>query len=93
MTILGPLKLKHDDLWKLTIGEYEDLCHAWSYDNYLENQKIALLATWLLNGSGNLKYPVYVEDLVGRWVDGQVMTEKEYREYIKNKVARRKGGQ
>ncbi len=79
-------------MWNLTIGEYEDLCYAWSYNNYIENHKIAQLAAWLLNGSGNLKYPVYVEDLIGRWVDGQVMTEKEYRKYIKNKVAKRKGG-
>jgi len=90
--LLGPFKKSHDDLWNITIGEYEDLYYAWSYNSYLENRKMALLAAWLLNGSGNLKFPVNVEDLAGRWVDGQVMSEKQYREYIKQKIKKRKGG-
>ena len=90
--LLGPLRRTHNDLWQLTLGEYEDLCRAWMYANYIDTQKIAQLAVWLLNGSGNLKYPVHIEDLIGKWVDGRVMSIKEHREYLKRKVASKKKG-
>jgi hypothetical protein len=92
---LGPLRLSHKDLWTLTWGELEDLIRAWTYAEYLETRKRAQLAAWILNGSGHLKTPVRVNDLAGRWVDGRVMTEKQYREYLKRKMQekkRRRGG-
>lgn len=92
---LGPLRLSHNDLWILTWGELEDRIYAWSYAEYLETRKLAQLAAWILNGSGNLKMPVRVDDLAGRWVDGRVMTEKQYREHLKRKIQekkRRRGG-
>jgi hypothetical protein len=92
---LGPLHLSHENLWTLTWGELEDLIHAWSYTEYLETRKRAQHAAWILNGSGNLKTPVRVDDLAGRWVGGRVMTEKQYREHLKRKMQekkRRRGG-
>lgn len=86
---LGPLRLSHEDLWRLTWGELEDLIYAWRYSEYLEYQKIAHLAAWLLNGSGNLKMPIRADELVGRWVDGQVMSERKYREYMKRKMQKK----
>jgi hypothetical protein len=47
------------------------------------------LAAWLLNGSGNLKMPIRADELVGRWVDGQVMSERKYREYMKRKMQKK----
>jgi hypothetical protein len=88
---LGPLRLEHEDLWQKTWGQIEDLIQAWRYREYLESRNRAQLATWLLNGSGNLKHPIGVEDLVGHWVDGKVMSKARYRKYSKERVTKARG--
>jgi len=98
LAALGPLQLTHEDLWRLSWGEIEDLVYAFRYREYLESAKRAQHAAWIMNASGNLKHPVRVEDLVGHWVDGQVMSKNEYFEHCKariqrNKETRRKGGE
>lgn len=47
----------------------------------------------LINGMGNVKYPVHVDDLVGYWVDGQVLGKMEYWEYCKNKARKARKGE
>jgi hypothetical protein len=88
---LGPLRLSHDDLWHITWGELDDLIYAWRYSEYLESQKRAQQAAWIMNACGRLKHPVRTNDLAGYWVDGQIMSKNEYHEHLKNKVRSRRG--
>lgn len=90
LTALGPLRLTHEDLWRLTWGEVDDLIYAWRYSEYLETQKRAQHAAWIMNAAGNLKRPVRVEDLSGFWVDGEVLNKNEYHEYQKRRIQARK---
>jgi hypothetical protein len=90
LTALGPLRLSYDDVWTLTWGEVEDLVYAWRYSEFLETQKRAQHAAWLMNATGNLKRPVRVEDLSGFWVDGEVLSKNEYHEYQKRRIQARK---
>jgi len=93
LAALGPLRLSHEDLWLLTWGEVDDLLYAWKYAEYLELQKRAQSAAWIMNATGNLKHPVRVEDLSGYWVDGQVLSKNDYHEHLKSKIKARKGEQ
>jgi len=88
---LGPLTRTHEDLWCLTWGEIEDLIAAWRYSQYLESRKQARLAAWIINGTTKRKHPVRVEDLVGYWVDGEIMSKNDYFEYSKEKIKQKKG--
>lgn len=90
LALLGPLGFRPSELWILTWGEAKDLLEAWRYREYLDSQKRAQMACWLLNGSGNLKHSINIADLVGYWVDGQVMGKEEYREFLEEKVRRKK---
>lgn len=92
LAVLGPLCLSHDHLWSLTWGEADDLLHAWRYRNYLDMQKIATLGSWLVNVSGNVKHTVKPTDLIGHWVDGRVLSESQYHDYLKKKIISRKRG-
>lgn len=92
LAVLGPLHLTHEHLWTLTWGEVDDLLHAWRYTEYLEMSKIATLGAWIHNVSGNVKHTVKPVDLIGRWVDGQVMSENQYHEYLKKKIRSKKRG-
>lgn len=91
MIALGPLRLTHEDLWRLTWGEVDDLIYAWKYSEYLESQKRAQHAAWIINACGRLKHPVSVNDLAGYWVDGQIMSKGEYHEHLKKRVKARRG--
>ena len=86
---LGPLRLSHEDLWRLTWGEMDDLIFAWRYREYLEAQKRAQLGAWIMNASGNLKHPVNAQDLAGYWVNGRVLSKNEYHEHLKSRVRTR----
>ncbi len=88
---LGPLRLTHEDLWRLTWGEVDDLIYAWKYSEYLESQKRAQHAAWIINACGRLKHPVSANDLAGYWVDGQIMSKGEYHEHLKKRVKARRG--
>ncbi len=90
LAALGPLRLTHEDLWRLAWGEIEDLVYAYQYREYLESAKRAQHAAWIMNTSGNLKTPVRVEDLIGHWVDGRIMSKGEYFEYCKKRIQRNK---
>lgn len=90
LAALGPLSLSHDDLWITTWGELLDLLYGYRYRKYLENKQQAQLACWLLNGSGNLKHPVRIEDLVGFWVDGEIMDKAEFLEHQKGRIRKNK---
>lgn len=91
MIALGPLRLTHEDLWRLTWGEVDDLIYAWKYSEYLESQKRAQHAAWIINACGRLKHPVSANDLAGYWVDGQIMSKGEYHEHLKKRVKARRG--
>lgn len=86
---LGPLRLLHEDLWNITWGEFWDLAYAWRYREYLESQKRAQQAAWIMNACGRLKHPVSMHDLAGYWVDGKILSKGEYHEYLKKKVRSR----
>ena len=92
LAFLGPLHLTHDHLWSLTWGQVDDLLHAWRYTDYLEKLKIATLGAWIHNVSGNVKHTVKPTDLVGQWVDGRVMSESQYHEYLREKIRSKKRG-
>jgi hypothetical protein len=91
LVALGPLRLSHEDAWRMTWGEIEDLAYAWRYAEFLETQKRAQLGAWIMNATGNLKRPVRVEDLSGFWVDGEVLSKNEYHEHQKQRIRARKG--
>jgi len=91
LVALGPLRLSHDDLWRLTFGELDDLIYAWRYSEFLESQKRAQHAVWIMTASGNLKRPLRVEDLSGYWVDGRIMDKNEYHEYQKRRIRAKRG--
>ncbi len=82
------MQLRHDDLWELGLGELLDLIDGYRYRDWLESRRLMTAAVLIANCSGNLKHPLSVEDLVGRWVDGQIMDEDAYGEYCKD-LARR----
>jgi len=82
------LQLRHDDLWELGLGELLDLIDGYRYRDWIESRRLMTAAVLIANCSGNLKHPLSVEDLVGRWVDGQIMDEDAYGEYCKD-LARR----
>ena len=91
LAVLGPLHLTHENLWKLTWGEVDDLLHAWRYTEYLEMTKYATLGSWLINVSGNVKHTVKPTDLIGHLVDCRVMSESQYHTYLKEKIKAKKG--
>lgn len=91
LAVLGPLHLTHENLWNLTWGEVDDLLHAWRYTEYLEMTKYATLGSWLINISGNVKHSVKPTDLIGHWVDGRVLSESQYHDYLKEKIKAKKG--
>lgn len=84
----GPLQLRHDELWNLSLGELLDLIDGYRYRDWLESRRLMTAAVLIANCSGNLRHPLSVEDLVGRWVDGQIMDEDAFGEYCKD-LARR----
>lgn len=88
---LGPLRLFHEDLWRLTWGEVQDLVHGYRYREYLETRRAAQHAAWIMNACGRLKHPVKCDDLAGYWVDGRVLSKNEYHEHLKKRVKTRKG--
>lgn len=88
---LGPLRLSHEDLWRLTWGEVQDLVHGYRYREYLETRRAAQHAAWIMNACGRLKHPVKCDDLAGYWVDGRVLSKNKYHEHLKKRVKTRKG--
>ncbi len=66
------------------------MIYAYQYREHVELRKLAQVASWIMNASGNLKRPVGVEDLVGYWVDGEIMGKNEYFQYCKDKIKRKK---
>ncbi|MEA4876831.1 hypothetical protein SDC9_132752 [bioreactor metagenome] len=91
---LGPLNLSKEGLWEISWGEYEDLLLSWQYREYLEYRKTAALATWVLNGTGKRNHPVLIDDLIGVWDDGEIMSKQEHfdRSVQKIKNRKQKGG-
>ena len=77
------MQLRHDDLWELGLGELLDLIDGYRYRDWIESRRLMTAAALIANCSGNLRHPLSVEDLIGRWVDGQVMDEESYGEYCK----------
>lgn len=75
----------------MTLGELSDLIAARRYRDYLEARRDARLACWIANGSGMRTEALHVEDLVGYWVDGAVMTKMAYYDHSKKKVLERRG--
>ncbi len=67
---------------------------AWQYREYLDYRKLAALGSWVLNGTGQRTRPVLIDDLIGVWDDGEVMSKQEHfaRSVQKIKNKKQKGG-
>jgi hypothetical protein len=86
--LLGPLERTHEDLWKLTPGEASDLMAAHRFKEYKEYRKIALLGTWILAPWSKRSYNV--EDLVGVWNGGEIVSKAENYRRVKERIKRKK---
>jgi hypothetical protein len=64
------LRLKPDEFWSLTLSEFTEMVDAYIQDETdrqeREYQKIAWLASNLMNAMGTLKRPVTVDRLLGK---------------------------
>ena len=87
---LGPLGLSHEDLWTVTNGELGDRMEAHRYKTYLERRERAVMTAALMNI--HLKRSVSVQDLVGIWRKGEILTKGEFIEKWKEDRRRRKEG-
>ena len=86
--------MTHEDLWTVTVGELSDLMDGYRYRNWLEMERLATLAAWIVNGSGMCTRTVKASELVGHWCDGLVLGKMEALDYMKRKVieSQREGG-
>lgn len=86
--LLGPLGLRHKDLWEITPGEASDLVAAHKFTEYLEYRKIGLLGAWMLTPWSKRKFSV--DDLVGVWREGKILDKREHYECVKESIKRKK---
>lgn len=83
---LGPLGLRHEDLWSITNGQLFDMIAAWQYKRYLDRQMIAEQTAALINIQIPKNKPkIHVQDIVGLWYDGRPMDKTEVIRHIKDK--------
>lgn len=89
---LGPLGLRHDDLWHITQGELLDLIKAYNYKTFLDRRERVVYASYVSAFTGGGVNSI--DELAGKWVDGRVMTltEANYYEIEKAKKAKRAKG-
>lgn len=92
---LGPLGLRHSDLWEITLGELADLDTARRKVEMQRVRELALQACWIANGSGMRSTPLQMEDLIG-FEDpetGETFNSKwAYHAHCKEKILSRKRG-
>lgn len=94
MQALGPLGLRHEDLWHITRGELHDMIIANNYRRYLELEDKALSAIFTglaFNGDAEEIYA-----LLGNWAGNTVMNNAQKTKFIKDlaraaKEAKRNG--
>lgn len=86
---LGPLGLRHDDLWRLTPGEVQDLAEGYRYREYLEARRQARFARWILSAWCR-KVPS-VDEMTGVWDNGEIMTPLERYHRAKERIAGKRG--
>lgn len=91
---LGPLALRHEDLWHITNGQLFDMISAWQYKRYLDRQLIAEQTAALINIQIPKNKPkIHVQDIIGVWYQGEPMSKQEvldrWKKRHKNKL---KGG-
>ena len=87
----GPLRLRPEDLWTVTLGELSDMAEGLRYREYLETRKAAMHASWIINGSGMVRHPVRPDDLAGVWMDGRIVSKREAYDIVKARVKKRRG--
>jgi len=62
---------------------------AYKYKEFLASQNRAQMAIWLM--SAWVKKVPSVSDLVGYWVDGEILSKEEYLQRCVKKAKERKG--
>ncbi len=79
-----------EDLWRITVGEFEDMIIAYRYNEYLESRKRAQLAGCIL--SGLVTRPPSIQDIAGIWDDKtmRVYDKMEMYELIKERIKNKK---
>ncbi|WP_307755903.1 hypothetical protein [uncultured Cloacibacillus sp.] len=82
MQALGPLGLRHEDLWHITRGELEDLIVAYNYRRHLELEDMALAAIFTGLAFGGDTKQIY--DLLGSWTGNTVMNRTQKAKFIKD---------
>lgn len=87
----GPLRLRPEDLWTVTLGELSDMAEGLRYREYLETRMAAMHASWIINGSGMVRHPVRPDDLAGVWMDGRIVSKREAYDIVKARVKKRRG--
>jgi hypothetical protein len=88
---LGPLGLSHEDLWQVTNGQLGDLLDAWHYKQYLERRERAYMTSILANMWS--KRHITVQDIVGVWHQGEILSKEDFIEKWKERRRRRRAGQ
>ena len=83
----GCLGLSRQDLWRLTLGEIQDMITGYNYRRYLDSRRDAehaiFVAACFGGKIGN------IEELCGRWANNRVMTIQEANEFYTNLAKRR----
>ena len=88
---LGPLGLRRSELWEITNGELCDMIAGYHYRMYCERQEQAIHTTAILNMWSKRK--ITVQDFVGIWKNGRVLSKGEFIEEWKKEHQRRKEGE
>jgi hypothetical protein len=65
------------------MGQLYDLINAYDYSQFIETQKNAKLAFFIASVLGGAKT---IEELTGRWINGQIMGIDQANEYFMNKA-------
>lgn len=77
MYAIGILGLTHEDLWHVSLGQLYDRIYAHKYKIYCDRVEAAIHASYgaALNNSTK---KLTIEDLVGRWEDGLILSANEF---------------
>ena len=86
---LGPLGLRHEELWDVTNGELMDMIEARQYRVWLERREQAIHTAAIMNMWS--KRRVSPQDIAGIWKDGRVLGKRRFIEEWKEERRRRKG--
>lgn len=87
---LGPLSLRHEDLWEITNGQLADMIDAHKYKQWLECREQAIHTAVIANMW--TKKRITPQDIAGIWKQGRILSKGQFLEEWKAARRRKKGG-